>query len=106
MLLAMAPLIVLFELSILLARWIGRIRPVEDEDEDDDELGDAFEDDDLDGDDGPEGELPADDDDDDLDDDERGPPDLAAAAEAVQQASESDSPKLVGQDPSDPDSKD
>ena len=29
MTLAMAPLIVLFELSILLARWIDRIKPVE-----------------------------------------------------------------------------
>ncbi|MDX6484731.1 MAG: sec-independent protein translocase protein TatC [Gaiellaceae bacterium] len=105
MTLAMAPLIVLFELSILLARWIDRIKPVEEDDEDDDEPDDDFEDDDLDGDDGPGGEL-ATDDDDDLDDDEPGPPDLAAAAEAVQQASESDSPKLEGQDPSDPNSKD
>ena len=43
MTLAMAPLIVLFELSILLARWIERIKPVPepsarwDDDEDDDE---------------------------------------------------------------------
>jgi sec-independent protein translocase protein TatC len=43
---AMAPLIVLFELSILLARWIGRIRPPgedrwgEDDDDDDDVGGD------------------------------------------------------------------
>jgi sec-independent protein translocase protein TatC len=106
MTLAMAPLIVLFELSILLARWIDRVKPIEDDDEDDDWLGDPDEDDDPDGDDGPEGELPADYDDDDLDDDERGPPDLAAAAEAVQQASESDSPKLEGQDRNAPDSKD
>ena len=37
MTLAMAPLIVLFELSILLARWIERMKPVADEDEDDSE---------------------------------------------------------------------
>jgi sec-independent protein translocase protein TatC len=42
--LAMAPLIVLFELSILLARWIDRIKPVADDVEDDDE----FESDELD----------------------------------------------------------
>jgi len=36
MTLAMAPLIVLFELSILLARWIDRIKPVDDEAEDED----------------------------------------------------------------------
>src|SRR5919107_314266 len=35
MTLAMAPLIVLFELSILLARWIERVKPVADDDEDD-----------------------------------------------------------------------
>jgi sec-independent protein translocase protein TatC len=33
MTLAMAPLIILFELSILLARWIDRIKPQEDEEE-------------------------------------------------------------------------
>jgi sec-independent protein translocase protein TatC len=45
MTLAMAPLIVLFELSILLARWIDRIKPV-DEDDDDDNGRDAARDDD------------------------------------------------------------
>ena len=54
--LAMAPLIILFELSILLARWIGRIKPIDDrvsrwddddeEDDDDDDPGDAPDDDD------------------------------------------------------------
>jgi hypothetical protein len=37
MTLAMAPLIVLFELSILLARWIERMKPVADDDDTDDE---------------------------------------------------------------------
>ncbi len=54
--LAMAPLIVLFELSILLARWLERIKPPEhsdrwDDDEEgpDDEVDDTDPDDDLDG---------------------------------------------------------
>ncbi len=38
MTLAMAPLVVLFELSILLARWIDRIKPVADEAGDDEDL--------------------------------------------------------------------
>ncbi|MEA2157426.1 MAG: sec-independent protein translocase protein TatC [Solirubrobacteraceae bacterium] len=37
MTLAMAPLIILFELSILLARWIDRIKPAVDEDDEDDD---------------------------------------------------------------------
>ena len=37
MTLAMAPLVVLFELSILLARWIDRIKPVADEEDDDEQ---------------------------------------------------------------------
>jgi sec-independent protein translocase protein TatC len=53
--LAMAPLIVLFELSILLARWVDRIKPVDDvehegEDDDldlDDEVDDRFYEDDY-----------------------------------------------------------
>jgi sec-independent protein translocase protein TatC len=45
--LAMLPLIVLFELSILLARWLDRIKPpVEDEELDEDEDSDQDEDDD------------------------------------------------------------
>jgi sec-independent protein translocase protein TatC len=47
MTLAMAPLIILFELSILLARWIDRIKPQEDEEEggvdDGDDGGDGLE---------------------------------------------------------------
>lgn len=45
--LAMAPLIVLFELSILLARWIERIKPPEDRFSrwEDDDLGDGHDDD-------------------------------------------------------------
>jgi sec-independent protein translocase protein TatC len=39
MTLAMAPLIVLFELSILLARWIDRIKPPEEDEDEDDETG-------------------------------------------------------------------
>ncbi len=70
---AMAPLIVLFELSILLARWIGRIKPppegpgrwaaAEDDDEDDDDEDerlplDEDEDDDDEEEDLPEGDEP------------------------------------------------
>lgn len=36
--LAMGPLIVLFELSVLLARWIDRVKPADDDEEDDDDL--------------------------------------------------------------------
>lgn len=59
MTLAMAPLIVLFELSILLARWIDRIKPAVDDadDEDDAQDGDAPAPDD-DGDDGDDGDDP------------------------------------------------
>jgi sec-independent protein translocase protein TatC len=42
MTLAMAPLIVLFELSILLARWIDRMKPVADDAEDDYDPEDAY----------------------------------------------------------------
>jgi sec-independent protein translocase protein TatC len=101
MTLAMAPLIVLFELSILLARWIDRIKPpdAEDEDEDEDDEDDDDEPDDEDEDDEPDGE---DDDDPDPDDpfavydddedyeeyEEPDTPNLADAAAAVQQAAE------------------
>jgi sec-independent protein translocase protein TatC len=106
MTLAMAPLIVLFELSILLARWIDRIKPpVEDDDDldDDDEDDDGLDEDDDGPDDDPLAAYEIDDEDVAGDD----PPDLAAAAEAVQEASESDSPKLGDeQDPEDPDLKD
>ena len=107
MTLAMAPLIVLFELSILLARWIDRIKPPPDDDADDDD----FDDDD----DGPDDDVPEDDDplaaydddDEDFETDEVGVPDLATAARAVQEASAADSPKLRSSDvPEDPDSKD
>jgi sec-independent protein translocase protein TatC len=42
MTLAMAPLIVLFELSILLARWIDRMKPVADDAEDDYDPDEAY----------------------------------------------------------------
>jgi sec-independent protein translocase protein TatC len=78
---AMAPLIVLFELSILLARWLERVRPRaerssrwddddEDDDEDEDEPYDPFGDGSLDD----EDDLPEGDDD---------PTDITAAAERV-----------------------
>ena len=123
MTLAMAPLIVLFELSILLARWIDRIKPPPEEDEldddndDDDDGPDDTDDTDDADDDGAKPDDDADDEDDDPlaaydddDDDEvfeagdPGVPDVTAAAEAVQEASEADSPKLG--DTEDPDSKD
>jgi sec-independent protein translocase protein TatC len=119
MTLAMAPLIVLFELSILLARWIDRIKPPPEDDDEDEDEEDDDEPDDLDGaDGGGEPDRPDDDplaayeDDDDLDDeefetDEVGTPDVSAAADAVREASESDSPKLGDtQHPVDPDPKD
>jgi sec-independent protein translocase protein TatC len=117
MTLAMAPLIILFELSIVLARWIDRIKPpeVDDDDEDGEE---ARADDDE----------PQDDDDDDGDGEGEGEgegeEDLARAADAVRRAAEAagdgagerggdeerngdDAPKLEGkQDPLDPDPKD
>jgi sec-independent protein translocase protein TatC len=126
MTLAMAPLIVLFELSILLARWLDRIRPPAEDDEldedasddgatDDDPTGDdstgaddrEAADEDEDGRDEPEDDDPLaayEDDDEELDSDVVGRPDVSAAAEAVQEASEADSPKLEGSE--DPDSKD
>jgi len=113
MTLAMAPLIVLFELSILLARWIDRIKPADTEDEDEDEEGD--DEDDVRGDDPDDGgeddreddpmadyEDDDDFDDDDLDEDEdlvlagdrpareAATPDLAGAADAVQRAAEAE----------------
>ncbi len=145
MTLAMAPLIILFELSILLARWLDRIKPPqddEDEDDDDDEVDD--DDDEPEGDDEPDsdddgpdddepdyddepdsdGDEPAavepdeddededplaayEDDDEEFETDEVGVSDVSAAADAVQEASEADSPKLGDtQDPEDSDSKD
>ncbi len=122
MTLAMAPLIVLFELSILLARWLDRIKPPEEDDELDEESTDddptdddptrddddrAAGDEDEDGPDEPDDDDPLaayEDDDDELATDVVGLPDVSAAAEAVQEASESDSPKL--EDSEDPDSKD
>ena len=119
MTLAMAPLIILFELSILLARWIDRIKPPPDPDEDDD-------DDDED----PLSEYEDDEDDDKDKDDESEPATLAGAAAAVQQAAQQDdesepaatladaaaavqqavqqddAPKLEEPQPQDPDPKD
>ena len=106
MTLAMAPLIVLFELSILLARWIDRIKPPQDEDEDEDDDDD---DDDLD-DDGPDDDDEPDDDDplaeyeddDDFEGDEYAGEDITAAAETVREAVQGDdggdSPKLKGRE--------
>jgi sec-independent protein translocase protein TatC len=107
MTLAMAPLIVLFELSIVLARWIDRIKPQEedeDDDEDDDDPDDPDDgpqDDDDDLDDDP---LSAYEDDDEDDDEDAAPPDLADAAAAVQRAAQGDPPKLT--DEEDPEPKD
>jgi hypothetical protein len=42
MTLAMAPLIVLFELSVLLARWIERVKPADDTDDDEYRADDAY----------------------------------------------------------------
>ena len=125
MTLAMAPLIVLFELSILLARWIDRIKPPPDDDDDDDEDEDDDEPDDDEpdepDDDDREDDLREDelddedddplaayeDDDEEFETDEVGVADVSAAAEAVQEASEADSPKLEDSEaPEDPDSKD
>ena len=95
MTLAMAPLIVLFELSIVLARWVNRIKPPDRDEPDDDSLDDGDDDDD---DGGPDDDPLAehDDDEEELETDEVGVPDLTAAAEAVQEASIADSPKLGG----------
>jgi sec-independent protein translocase protein TatC len=128
MTLAMAPLIVLFELSVLLARWIDRIKPQEDEDADEDDVTKHGDGDD------PDDDEPDDDDplaayeDDEDDEDEAAVPSIAEAAAAVQQASEAgdpgpsgpaadpapaqardddgDAPKLKSADPEHPDSKD
>jgi sec-independent protein translocase protein TatC len=117
MTLAMAPLIVLFELSILLARWIDRIKPaVDDADEDDDEADHGSADDPPgpDDDDDPYGHRDDPDDEDDsvtaaadavaaaVADDEQAPPDAydgvhAAGAEDELSAGDADPPKL--QDP-------
>jgi sec-independent protein translocase protein TatC len=105
MTLAMAPLIVLFELSILLARWVDRMKPAED-DEDDEDGPAGDDDDDWDGGGDGDGERARDEEDDDdplaeyehdeLEGEEAvvgggreaRAPDLAAAAEAVQHAAE------------------
>jgi sec-independent protein translocase protein TatC len=92
MTLAMAPLIVLFELSILLARWIDRIRPQLDDGEDEDEDDDP----DLDDDDDP---LAGYEDDDDED--------IEEADEDDERRKDRDAPKLEDtQDPEDPEMKD
>jgi sec-independent protein translocase protein TatC len=100
MTLAMAPLIILFELSILLARWIDRIRPPEEADDDED--ADDIEDDEDELDDGDDLDQDDDDDEDDVlagyhddDEDDDDEPDgdvqdLTAAAEAVERASEAE----------------
>ncbi len=113
MTLAMAPLIILFELSVLLARWINRVKPAdedddEDEDGDDDDLDDEAPDDDDDPDDDDPLAAYDDDDEDDEDGEDLTPaPSLADAAAAVQQASEAGAPKLQGtEDPEDPEPKD
>jgi sec-independent protein translocase protein TatC len=110
MTLAMAPLIVLFELSILLARWIDRIKPPQDADEDDEDEDDDDDepDDDDDDDDDP---LAAYEDDDDFEGDEYAGEDISAAAETVRDAVQGDdggdSPKLEGREaPKHPDLKD
>jgi sec-independent protein translocase protein TatC len=103
MTLAMAPLIILFELSILLARWVDRIRPAEEE-EGEGQDGGGEDDDDPDGRGDGDGDEDGDggDDDDPLAEYERDEHDavvgsghearvgdLTAAAEAVQHAAES-----------------
>ena len=122
MTLAMAPLIILFELSIVLARWIDRIKPPEEDDQDD---ADADAEDEADDDEGPDDDdvLAGYHDDDDDDDPHDGVLDLSAAADAVERASEAeeaagdqgpadqrrpddDAPKLGEQDQVDPDPKD
>ena len=101
MTLAMAPLIILFELSILLARWIDRIKPQDELDEDDEDEEDDDEDDDR-------GDRPPDDDDplsayeDDDEDEEAATPDLADAAATVQRAAQGDPPKLTGEEVPEP----
>ncbi len=105
MTLAMAPLIILFELSILLARWIDRIKPPEDQDDDDEDDADPDDPDDE-----PHDDADDPDDDplreyeDDDEDEETAPPDLADAAAAVQRAAQGDPPKL--RDRNDPEPKD
>jgi sec-independent protein translocase protein TatC len=93
MTLAMAPLIVLFELSILLARWIDRIKPPEADDEDDD---DDFE-----------GDDPEDDDDPDFDDPLAAYDDDEDEDEDYERGEGADAPKLgEAQEPKSPDPKD
>ncbi len=112
MTLAMAPLIILFELSVLLARWIDRIKPPpeeDDEDEDEDEDDDPDRDDEDDDD--PLAEYEHDDDFDDEDEGREQAAAIADAAAAVQQAHEraeqGDGPKLGSTpNPKDPDPKD
>ncbi|MGI8730471.1 MAG: twin-arginine translocase subunit TatC, partial [Solirubrobacteraceae bacterium] len=118
--LAMGPLIILFELSVLLARWIDRVKPadkgkydMDDEEEheddpdgddaadlddpDDDDPDNDDDDPDNDDDDGPDDEGDTDEDDDGDSDDphdedleEWAAPDLSDAADAVQRASDAD----------------
>jgi hypothetical protein len=113
MTLAMAPLIILFELSILLARWVDRIRPAEEEEGED---GEDEDDDDPDGrgegDGEPGGDGDGEDDDDPLaeyeDEHEHGAvvgnghegraAGLTAAAEAVQHAAEAHDGAAAGVD--------
>ena len=78
MTLAMAPLIVLFELSILLARWIDRIKPAVDDADEDDDHQDEPEDGPDDGSNGPDDDPYGHLDDPDEDDDP-----MTAAADAV-----------------------
>jgi sec-independent protein translocase protein TatC len=101
MTLAMAPLIVLFELSILLARWIDRIKPPDTDDEDEDDADG----DDEDEDDGPDGE---DDDDPDFDDPFAAyDDDEEDEDEDYERGKGADAPKLgEAQEPKSPDPKD
>jgi sec-independent protein translocase protein TatC len=132
MTLAMAPLIILFELSVLLARWIDRIKPpdIDEDDDEDDGEDDGEDDDDPDLDDDDDDPLAEYDDDAfDKDNEPARAASLADAAAAVQQAAQAgaadpraldadrappreraeagNAPKLGEEhDPEDPDSKD
>jgi len=108
MTLAMAPLIILFELSILLARWIDRIKPAVDEDDENDE-NDENEDGDE-GDEGDEGDGgedpypgPGPDDDpyghDEDDEPDEQPVDVTAAAETVAAVVAEEEPSGKAPDP-------
>jgi sec-independent protein translocase protein TatC len=107
MTLAMAPLIILFELSILLARWIDRIKP---QDPDDDEEDDDDEDPDLDDDDDDDDPLAGYEDD--FDEDEAFDEDVEQTpartlAGSDERSEHGDAPKLDDtQDPEDPETKD